>query len=249
MTPDRLLIATAAFAAGTLIGSYAVTAGVRLARSEPSARGRSHCDACGVGLGFAQTVPVISYVQRAGVCAACGARIDPVHLAGELAGGVVLASLALAGFEPRTVLLAGLGMLLITAAAVDARTKRLPDLLTLGVALLAASAAALAGPSQLLAGLCAALGSTVVLSGLRYVQSLRGRDPGLGWGDVKLIAALALWLGVSTPWMVSVAAILGLGAMAVVRPADGRLPFGPAIAAAAWGVGIATEGRWAPWPT
>jgi leader peptidase (prepilin peptidase)/N-methyltransferase len=76
---------------------------------------------------------------------------------------------------------------------------------------------------------------------VRWWSRTRRGDPGLGFGDVKLIGALALWLGDLTPWMVVGAAILGLVASALLKPSGGRLAFGPAIAASAWTLGLVRE--------
>jgi prepilin signal peptidase PulO-like enzyme (type II secretory pathway) len=44
--------------------------------------------------------------------------------------------------------------------------------------------------------------------------------------------------------MIVLAAMAGLAAHAAVRPKVARLPFGPALAGAAWIVGLAAEGSW-----
>ncbi|WP_216361177.1 prepilin peptidase [Caulobacter mirabilis] len=140
-------------------------------------------------------------------------------------------------------LLAGV---LTASSIVDARSRRLPDPLTLAVALLAVALAALDGWSRLATGLAAGVVTFLVLEGVRRgFMANRGR-PGLGQGDVKLFAALALWLGLATPWAVALASALGLAIALVVRPADGRIPFGPAIAVAALGLGVAGEMGWSP---
>jgi leader peptidase (prepilin peptidase)/N-methyltransferase len=67
-------------------------------------------------------------------------------------------------------------------------------------------------------------------------------EPGLGLGDAKLVAALALWLGSATAYMILLATLLGL-TVAVLGRAGPRQPlaFGPMIAAAGWAVGVAKE--------
>lgn len=233
--------------AGLLLGSYAVTAGIRFARSEPSSAGRSRCDSCGVSLGFAQTAPVASYLVLRGACARCGARIDPIHLAGEIAGALVLAAAVAVGDMWRTAILAAMGLVLIAASAIDIKVRRLPDVFTGAVAACAIALSAIAGKDNLIAGLIAAMVATVVLMAVRAAGTRLGREPGLGLGDVKLIAALALWLGVATPAMVALSALLGLTCVPLLRDQRGRLAFGPMIAFAAWVVGIANEMGWRPW--
>lgn len=237
-----------AAASGLALGSFVVTAAIRAVRLEPVGVGRSHCDACGRTLSYAQTVPLVSYMGLRGVCSGCGARIDPTHLAGELAGGVVLVSAALGSDVWRMGVLALLGLVLVAAATIDAKIGRLPNALTGSVAALCAALAFQHGLSELAIGVVAALAAMFVLLLVRLSAQMRGKDPGLGLGDVKLFSALALWLGVATPWMVVVAAVLGLCAMPIFRGSDGRLAFGPMIAMAAWGVGMAGEWGGNLWP-
>jgi leader peptidase (prepilin peptidase)/N-methyltransferase len=242
---EALLLAFGALV-GLCFGSFAATAALRLARGEQAVRGRSHCDDCGAELSFAQTLPVAAFVRFRGTCQLCGGRIDPLHPIAELTGAIiVLAALAVAA-PVRASLLAAIGLVLLATSIVDIRTRRLPDLLTEGIAVLGLGASLQRSPDAAVEGLVAAVVGFVVLEGLRRgFAALSGR-PGLGFGDVKLIAALALWIGVATPWAVALAAALGLLASRFMRAPDARLPFGPFIAVAAFAVGIAHEVH--PWP-
>lgn len=236
---------------GACAGSFAATAAVRAGRSESALTGHSRCDGCGASLGFAATIPLVSYLQRRGACAACGGRIDRLHPMGEIAGvlaGVVL--LAAAPLE-HLLLLAPLGGVLLTSALVDARTRRLPDVLTFVAAVLCAGLALQRGAGALAAGAVAATLALLILEGLRRASMLSGRAAALGFGDVKLLAALALWLGPLTPWAVVGASALGL-IFILVRGRRGEpIAFGPWIALAAWIVGLVREaGAWPglSWP-
>ena len=185
--------------AGLALGSFAVTSGLRLSQGQLALAGRSRCDGCGRTLGFAETVPLLSFLQRRGVCATCRARIDPTHLAGEVGGALVIVTSLLAGDALRGALLAVLGLILIATVTVDWKAKRLPDAFSLLLAALGASLAWLRSPEALLTGGIAALTALLLLGGLRWLTRGRGGEPGLGLGDVKLVAALALWLGAATP--------------------------------------------------
>ena len=234
---------------GACLGSFAATAALRSARAEQALIGRSRCESCGVTLGFARTLPVVSYLGQGGACATCGSRIDPLHLVGEVAGGVIVAAALFAAPIERAGLVAALGLALLASALVDARTQRLPDLLTLAVAVIGTLLAAFRSPLDLLIDAIAAVLTFLVFEALRRgFLALTGK-PGLGFGDVKLATALALWLGLATPWAIAIASGLGLAVMAIRRPADGRLSFGPAIAVASFGVGLLQEaGAWPQLP-
>jgi leader peptidase (prepilin peptidase)/N-methyltransferase len=226
---------------GAVIGSFAVTAGLRWARGEQALTGRSHCDACAAPLGFGQTVPIISYIQLGGTCAHCRTAISSTHLAGEVIGAVVVvASIVFLPLVP-AVLVAGLGLVLVAAAAADLASRRLPDLANLLTAILGGVLALQRGPAALLVGLAAALLAGAGLLVLRRGFAARTGDPGLGLGDVKLAAALALWLGAATPWAIAVAGVLGLIQVRLAKSAEGRIAFGPALAVGGWTVGLALQ--------
>ena len=240
------LVGLPATLVGLCLGSFAATAALRSAQGEQALAGRSRCDGCGVTLGFAHTTPVLSYVVLGGACADCGERIDPLHVVGEVAGGLILgASFYLTPWS-RAVPLAALGLLLLASAIYDARTRKLPDRLTAGVAGLGAVLALEQSIAALWLGLIAAALAFGLLEGLRRGFLWARRKPGLGFGDVKLIAALAIWLGLTTPWAIALASALALG-LALTRPSpDGRLAFGPWIAIAAFSIGMIREAHL--WP-
>jgi leader peptidase (prepilin peptidase)/N-methyltransferase len=196
-------------------------------------------------LGFFSTIPVVGYVARRGACGRCGGAIDPSHVAGELAGALALTVPVLCLGPMRGGLVAVLALLALASSIVDLRTRRLPDVLTAGIGAASAALALSHGSAALAAGAIAGLLTLIVLELLRFAfRRLRGHE-GLGFGDVKLLAALAIWLGPSIPWALAAAAVIGLLHGALHKPADGRLAFGPCILIAGLAVGMAREvGSW-----
>jgi leader peptidase (prepilin peptidase)/N-methyltransferase len=246
VTGASILLVPAALV-GLCLGSFVTTAAFRAARGEQWWAGRSHCDGCHTPLAAAQTLPVWSYVSLRGVCSACGAAIDPGHLVGELAGCAIVTSAFVVAAPPRAIAIAALGLTLLASAAYDTKTRRLPDLLTLAIGVLGAGLALSPSAEALETGLIAAVVAFALLEAIRRGFLFFRRKPGLGFGDVKVIAALALWLGLATPWAVTLAAGAALLAMLARPSPDGRLAFGPWIAAAAFTVGVAREANL--WPT
>jgi leader peptidase (prepilin peptidase)/N-methyltransferase len=226
---------------GAVVGSFTATAGLRWARGEQALTGRSRCDACATPLGFAATVPIVSFVQRGGACAGCRAPIHPGHLAGEALGAALaMASIALLPIGPGLAV-AALGMVLIAAGCADVVSRRLPDLASLTTAILGLGLALHRGSIAALTGLAAAALTGGILLLLRRSFAARRGDPGLGLGDVKLAAALALWLGAATPWAIALAGLLGLAQVRLTKSADGRIAFGPALASGGWAIGLALQ--------
>lgn len=130
-----------------------------------------------------------------------------------------------------------LAAVLIALSAIDWATCRLPDSLTLP---LAVAGLVLVSSDRVFDHAAAALASYAVLAGLAWVfERIRGY-PGLGLGDAKLTAAGAAWLGPEGPaqvvLMACVLAIVFALARGLRNPATWRvrLPFGPFLAAGIW---------------
>jgi leader peptidase (prepilin peptidase)/N-methyltransferase len=140
-----------------------------------------------------------------------------------------------------------LGWGLLTLAAVDAATQRLPNALTLpliGLGLVAAVWGRTSRPFDTGVLLDHGVGAIVGYASFAGVavayRRIRGRD-GLGLGDAKLAAAAGAWLGaLALPLTVLIACALAFGWVGARWLRRGRavllepLPFGPPLAAAIW---------------
>ncbi len=233
---------------GLCLGSYATTAGLRWGEGRQASLGRSCCDQCGAQLKAFETLPLVSFLGLRGACGRCGGRIARIHPAGEALGALIAVAPMLMLAPVPAMLCSGLGLALLAAAVVDLRTLRLPDPIVLAIALLSIGLAAQQSWLRLAEGLIAAACAFAVLGALRWGHAAARGVDGLGLGDVKLIGALALWLGAATPLVLALASALGLAAFGLRRALGGRLPFGPCIALAAWPLGVAREaGLWRLW--
>jgi leader peptidase (prepilin peptidase)/N-methyltransferase len=231
-----------ALVAAPFVGSFLGVVIRRLPAGRPLLLARSACESCGVPLGAAELVPLVSYMVRGGRCRACGAPIGWFHPAIELAA-LAVAAWAFA-VEGGGGLWADclLGWTLLALAWIDAEHRILPDELTLPLVLAGLAIAwRLNGLDAAVDGAVgAALGYLLFRAVALTYRRLRGRE-GLGGGDAKLIAAAGAWLG----WqrladVVLLAALLGLAGALLARAAGHRLertsaiPFGPFLALALW---------------
>lgn len=157
---------------------------------------------------------------------------------------LVTAAPALAGGTlPNATLVASalLASALVALTVIDIESYRLPDALTLPLALAGLGFTALFDWDSLLAHLVGALVGYAALSLVAALyQHLRGRA-GLGLGDAKLLAAAGAWLGAPGLPMViliaSLSALAWVGALALRGRAVTRttvLPFGPFLALGFW---------------
>jgi leader peptidase (prepilin peptidase)/N-methyltransferase len=176
---------------------------------------------------------------------------------GVLVGGSVIVGFISAISLPWSVAVAAtaLGVLMIAGADIDARSYLLPDEITLGGFASGIFAAPAINPSEPLwccvEAVARAAATALALAIVRWCYAKwRGRE-GLGFGDVKLAAAIGAWLplpaipvcfalatGSALLWVVF-ARLRGNAIYATMK-----LPFGAFICPALWVVFYATASSW-----
>lgn len=154
--------------------------------------------------------------------------------------GVAAAVGHAASLSPAPAALASFGVLaffLVFLAAEDLKTQTLPNLLTLPMAVAGLAAAVLgtapATPQNALMG--------VVAGGLFFlfiaILSLKIlKKPGMGVGDIKLLAAGGAWVGVTgLPLVLIIASVAALLYILLARIGRGvKIAFGPFLALGIW---------------
>jgi leader peptidase (prepilin peptidase) / N-methyltransferase len=224
---------------GLFVGSYVGLVADRLPRGEPTATGRSRCDACGHELSWTELIPVLSWVVQRARCRHCG---SPITLAAP--GVEMLTALTFGAMAWRfgaqwelvayCVLMAGL----VTLSIIDLRTHRLPRQIiyvcaAMAAPFLAAGALVHDEPRRLLWASIGAAGAVAFFALLYF-----GWRGAMGDGDVRLAGLLGLHLGWIGPLHVPVGLFLGfvagavVGVVAMARGAGRKtmLPFGPFMA-------------------
>jgi leader peptidase (prepilin peptidase)/N-methyltransferase len=123
----------------------------------------------------------------------------------------------------------------VVLAWIDLRRGLIPDWLNLAIALAGlARAAVLDGRAAALTAGCEGVAIGAIVWMLRRLYFRLRKAQGLGLGDVKLLAASAVWIGIAgVPMQLLVASLIALAAAGVLQLA-GRpmtrqtsLPFGP----------------------
>jgi leader peptidase (prepilin peptidase)/N-methyltransferase len=180
------------------------------------------------------------------LASAVGARVVKAN-APIIAAGPVAVAASLAGAPGVAGWLgAGLALVMVAIAAIDARHFIIPDSLNaagLALGFLHAAALGEGGVANVVAA-AALRGAALALmfQALRtFYLRLRGRQ-GIGLGDVKLAAVAGAWLGwIAMPIAIEIAAVSALAVYATRhfifrRPirATTRLPFGLFFAPAIW---------------
>ncbi|MCA7997856.1 prepilin peptidase [Burkholderia metallica] len=199
---------------------------------------RSACPHCGHVLRAWENIPLVSYLMQRGRCRRCGHAISIRYPLVELVCALLAAG-SLAAFGPTVAALAAFALCaaLLAMSAIDIRTGYLPDSMTLPLLW--------AGLALNLGGTFTSLRSAVIgaMAGYLFLWSiywlfkwLRGIE-GIGFGDLKLLAALGAWMGwAALPQVVLFAAVTGaiVGLVATWRGRmrfEEPIPFGPFLAA------------------
>ncbi|MDD2234220.1 MAG: prepilin peptidase [Desulfitobacteriaceae bacterium] len=230
---------------GLIIGSFLNVVIYRVPRGESIVSPGSHCLVCGHALSFWELIPVLSFIIQKGSCRKCGTSISCRYPAVEiLTGGLFFYTVWLnqGVQDARVFWYLVFVAILIALAFIDLDTMTLPDglvypLLIIG---LLGSFVLPGTPGWLESVLAAAAaGGAFWLITLVYPQ-------GMGFGDVKFVAALGAFLGfphiILAVFSASLAgSIIGLSMLLLHRRKIKQpIPFGPflsfgALAVLFWG--------------
>jgi leader peptidase (prepilin peptidase)/N-methyltransferase len=228
------LTAVLAFVVGALLGSFVTVVAYRVPRHEGFVTGRSRCPACGAQISARDNIPIVSWLVLGGRCRNCGEPISARYPLTEAAMAVLwLATVLILGTDDAGELVLGLVFVtvLVATTLTDLELRIIPNAIV--------GAGALAGIVIILAfdlgdvgqrALALAIGAGALLVvALAYPR-------GMGMGDVKLVAMMAIYLGRS----LAPAMLIGFAAGALVGVAmilrDGAsarkqaVPFGPFLA-------------------
>ena len=218
---------------GLCFGSFVTLATWRLPRHQNIITGRSKCLTCKTELGFKDLWPVLSWITSGGKCRHCETPISARYPIIELitAGTVFLVYLQL-GWTLSAAVVALLAVSLLILIIVDFEHYIIPDqihlfLLPLGVTYHFVQETSWV---EVAAG---AFTGAVIGAGLHYGYRWRFKKEGLGFGDVKFLVVVGLWLGFTPmpPFLFFsgiIGILTGLAWRALGR--GPRFPFGPALA-------------------
>ena len=219
---------------GLCVGSFCNVLIYRLPKGEEFVKTRSHCMACGHVLEWYELVPLVSWLLQGGRCRACSVRLSAQYPVVEgLNGGMWLLTGLLYWDDPvRIALYCPLFSLLLVLSVIDWRTFEIPNGLNLAILVLGAVQLVLDLGHWLL--YLTGMGSVSLLFLLLRWLTM---GTGVGLGDVKLMGAAGLLLGLPR---ILLALLVGSVSGSVIhqirmrRGAGRKLAFGPYLAAGIW---------------
>ena len=229
-----MLEATLALLAGLVVGSFLNVCIYRWPRDLSVIRPRSHCPACQHPLAWYDNLPLVSFIVLLGRCRHCGNPISWRYPLVELLTGGLFFTTVLT-YGPTLVALKWcvFTALLLGLIFADLEQRILPDELSLtgiviGLVLVMLAPGEEGVVSLLLSrewsparrALVEALISAAIAAGLLWwigllYKALRRRE-GLGFGDVKMVALIGVYLGLQ-------GALFAVVAGSVVRAVAGSI--------------------------
>ena len=209
---------------------------------------RSHCRNCKKTIKIYQNIPVFSYLFLKGKCVNCDHTISMQYPFIELLTSIcTVHAFLFFNFSPELFAILIFIYALIVISVIDFNHKIIPDslsliLLTSGLiySFIFSSHGGTSffiEPVDSISGIF--MGYCLLFAIYKIHFSLTGKE-GLGFGDIKLLAALGTWIGWKlTPLVLFLAAIFGLIyalSITLIKKIniDESIPFGPFLALSGW---------------
>jgi leader peptidase (prepilin peptidase)/N-methyltransferase len=224
---------------GAVVGSFLNVVIHRVPRRMSIVRPGSACPRCGAGIRWYDNVPLASWLMLRGRCRACaeriGIRYPLVEGAAAALGALAAWRFGLTWLGAEVALFAWISLAL---GVIDLDHQILPDVMTYPSIALGVGFSWLGGWTTPIGSVVgAAVGAALPIAVILLYRLVRGEE-GMGWGDVKYLAAIGAVVGPHDCLMVLVlaavaGALVGVGLIAFGR-GSGRtaLPFGTFLAVA-----------------
>ena len=222
------------FLLGLCFGSFCNVLIFRIPKGEEFVRTSSHCMTCGHTLRWFELIPLVSWLAQGGRCRSCKTKLSPQYPLVEAANGLMwlVTGMIFRGDWLTVALYCILFSMLLVLSVIDWRTFTIPNGINLVIFLLGV-VRVLTDRGNLINYL---FGMTAV-GGVFLLLHILTRGQGLGMGDVKLVAAAGLLLGLPKMILgITLGSLMGavIHSVRMKHGADRRLAFGPYLAAGIW---------------
>jgi len=222
------------FLLGLCVGSFCNVLIYRIPKGEEFVKTGSHCMTCGHNLSWYELIPVFSWLAQGGKCRSCGVKLSAQYPIVEAVNGAMwlLTGFLFRGDWLTVALYCVFFSMLLVLSVIDWRTFTIPNGINLVILIL--------GLVRVLTDRTFWLDyviAMVAVGGVFLLLHILTRGQGLGMGDVKLVAAAGLLLGLPKMILGITAGSLAGAIIHSVRMkhgADRKLAFGPYLAAGIW---------------
>lgn len=235
---DAILFDTCIFSfiVGTIAGSAMKCLGERVSNGKKWMIGRSKCDHCGHVLNWQDLIPVVSFLWNRGKCRYCGHRISSGYVWTELSEGFVFLIIFLKeGALDGTVLMEWcICATLLALSITDINCYLIPDrfnlflILLWGIRIIKMEANGRLNQLLIMNSLSGAFIPSALVLMLSLIMSRLLRKESIGGGDIKLLFALGLHIGLLKSFLLLIIACV-FGVISAVIAKQQKIPFGPCI--------------------
>lgn len=225
------------FIFGVCIGSFINAVVWRLPRKISLTTRRSHCPSCDKLIVWYENVPLFSYLFLRGKCSKCKSKISPLYPLVELTVGLFAALITPEKLNLEALwsylFFVGIFSCFLAIVIIDLKHKLIPNILNIYLFVLFFISVVMIKPWLFwLSGLL--LGALIPITVTYIFYILKGQI-GLGGGDIKLWAALGIYLGpVGIAHNIFLSCFFGAlvgGGLILLKVLDRKtpIPFGPFI--------------------
>lgn len=192
-----------AFVVGVLFGSFANVVIYRLPLKKSIVSPPSFCPSCEKRLRLPDLIPIVSWVALLGKCHFCKTKINPRYPIVEFICGLLFASIVYYSPTLSAVILSAFAFILLVVSCIDWQTQEIPDSLVICSSIIGLAWLILGyffpplfpyAPTWQSAILGVVAGAAPLLI-IDRLSILVLKKDGFGYGDVKLMAVVGLFLG------------------------------------------------------
>ena len=202
---------------------------------------RSKCHKCFNTISFLYNIPVLSWILIKGKCRYCKTKISAVYPIVESLGAMIVISAYFKfGISMQMMGMSILCLSLLALTFIDLKEMILPDEIVIPLIWLGLVFNINYTFTVLDQAVIGAIGGYLMLWSVYWVFKLVTKKEGLGFGDIKLMAALGAWLGIyrviDIVFLSSMIAIIFEVTSSLTRKQKIKkmIPYGPYIALATW---------------
>jgi prepilin signal peptidase PulO-like enzyme (type II secretory pathway) len=217
---------------GLIFGSFVTMASYRIPRHMDLIWQNSFCPHCNIKLSWTQLIPLLSWMIAAGKCRTCGNHISMRYPLTEITLSLVFSVIYFQfGWSILSLLFCLSSVLLMILIIIDFEHYIIPNALLLALLPLAITTSLMQG-RMLLDIIISGLGYFMLGFTLRYLFLKLQNKEALGWGDVKFLLIIGLFLNIdSLPIFMLLAGLCGLFIALIwkIFKRGRAFPFGPAL--------------------
>lgn len=227
------------FIFGLVLGSFLNVCIYRIPRGLSIVSPPSSCPSCKKRIKWYDNIPILSYIILKGRCRNCKSKIPIKYPIVEPLGGLIALSVFLKfGFSLASVFWVVFGYCLLVLSFIDLELFIIPDIINILLLFFGILFALQNG--TIVESLIGGVFGFALFWTIAVIFSKILKQEALGFGDVKLLGAIGIWLGwVGVLYTIFFASFVGsvVGIVLVIlygKTFKAKIPFGPFLALSAF---------------